>query len=234
MNVPVGAREAAVVAAIDPVRLAGEVVELCAIPSLTGDEAGIQRLVARWMRDAGLAVDEVAADPLAVAADPDFPGSEVERTELPVVIGRFGRSGSRRVLLVGHVDVVPVGNEAPWRTRPFEPTVAEGRLYARGAVDMKGGVVAALAAARAVVEAGGPLAGEVLFVSVPSEEDGGQGMLAAIRAGATGGAAVITEPSGSISSRPTPARSRSASACPGGPPMPRCAARASRRSMSSR
>lgn len=189
-------REAAVAAAIDPHRLSREIAELCAIPSVTGNEATAQRLVARWLREAGLEVDEIAADPLAIAADPDFPGSEVERTELAVVIGRAGRPGGRRVLLVGHVDVVPVGDETAWRTRPFEPAVVDGRLYARGAVDMKGGLVAALAAARAVVEAGAPLAGELLLVSVPSEEDGGQGMLAAIRAGATGDLAVITEPSG--------------------------------------
>ena len=189
-------REAAVAAAIDPRRLAREVAELCATPSVTGDEAAAQRLVARWLREAGLAVEEIAADPQAIAADPDFPGSEVERTGLPLVIGRAGRPGGRRVLLVGHVDVVPVGDETAWRTRPFEPAVVGGRLYARGAVDMKGGLVAALAAARAVVETGAPLAGELLVVSVPSEEDGGQGMLAAIRAGATSDLAVITEPSG--------------------------------------
>src|SRR5258706_12505587 len=61
---------------------------------------------------------------------------------------------------------------------------------------MKGGVVAILAAGRAIVASGvaGELDGELLVVSVPSEEDGGQGMLAAIRAGCTGDAAIITEP----------------------------------------
>src|SRR5581483_4575912 len=90
MTDTLSAREAAVAAAIDPARLAGEVAALCAIPSVTGSEAGAQRLAARWMREANLAVDEIAVDPSAIAADPDFPGSEVERTELPVVIGRAG------------------------------------------------------------------------------------------------------------------------------------------------
>jgi acetylornithine deacetylase len=65
---------------------------------------------------------------------------------------------------------------------------------------MKGGVIAGLAAIRAATAAAaaaGPgLSGEVLFVTVPSEEDGGAGILAAIRAGVTGDAAVIPEPSG--------------------------------------
>jgi acetylornithine deacetylase len=61
---------------------------------------------------------------------------------------------------------------------------------------MKGGVVAILAALRAIVGSAATekLTGDVRFVSVPSEEDGGQGMLAAIRAGCTGDLAIITEP----------------------------------------
>ncbi len=63
---------------------------------------------------------------------------------------------------------------------------------------MKGGVASILAAVKALVDAGlaERLEGEILVASVPSEEDGGQGMLAAIRAGVTGDMAVITEPTG--------------------------------------
>ena len=59
---------------------------------------------------------------------------------------------------------------------------------------MKGGVVAGLGALRAIAEAGVELGGEAMLVTVPGEEDGGAGMLAAIRAGCTGDWAVITEP----------------------------------------
>jgi len=61
---------------------------------------------------------------------------------------------------------------------------------------MKGGVASILATLRALVDSGAAdrLDGEVLAAFVPSEEDGGQGMLAAIRAGVVGDAAVITEP----------------------------------------
>ena len=120
------------------------------------------------------------------------------RTSLPVVVGRLGRPGGRRILLVGHVDVVPPGDPATWTGDPFGGDVRDGRLYGRGACDMKGGVVAILAALRAVAASGvaDRFDGEVLAVSVPSEEDGGQGMLAAIRAGIVGDAAIITEPTG--------------------------------------
>jgi acetylornithine deacetylase len=120
------------------------------------------------------------------------------RERLPIVLGRMGEGGGRRLVLVGHVDVVPIGDRATWSHDPWAAERDGDRLYGRGAVDMKGGVAAILGALHALTKAGlGPrLGGEILFASVPSEEDGGQGMLAAIRAGVTGDMAVITEPTG--------------------------------------
>jgi acetylornithine deacetylase len=192
--------EQAAVESIDPVRIEHELRTILAIPSVTGDEEAVQAAIAALMAESGLVVERVATDPAELARDPDWPGSEMERTTLPVVIGRAGPSGGRRVIVLGHVDVVPVGDESPWRSPPWVPTLSSGALYGRGAVDMKGGVIAGLAAVRAVLAAvrasGREPAGEILFVTVPSEEDGGGGMLAAIRAGVTGDAAVIPEPTG--------------------------------------
>ena len=142
-------------------------------------------------------VEELWPDLEGLRADPDWPGEEVPRSSLPIVIGRFGRPGGRRIVLVGHTDVVPIGDEAAWSANPWGAELRDGQLYGRGACDMKGGVAAILAAVRAVASHHAPdaLTGEVLVAFVPSEEDGGQGMLAAIRGGATGDLAVITEPS---------------------------------------
>jgi acetylornithine deacetylase len=194
------ATEQAAVDSIDSARIGRELATILAIPSVTGNEEAVQAALVGLMAESGLSVERVATDPHALAQDPDWPGSEMERTTLPVVIGRAGVPGGRRVIVLGHVDVVPVGDVSLWRTPPWTPTLVDGALFARGAVDMKGGVIAGLAAVRAAAaaaaEAGPGLSGEILFVTVPSEEDGGAGILAAIRAGVTGAAAVIPEPSG--------------------------------------
>jgi acetylornithine deacetylase len=119
------------------------------------------------------------------------------RTTLPVVIGRAGRPGRRRIILSGHLDVVPPGDPATWSTDPWGAEIRGDALYGRGACDMKGGVAAILAAVRTLGASGDlvRLDGELIVALVPSEEDGGQGTLAAIRAGVTGDLAIIPEPS---------------------------------------
>lgn len=167
-------------------------------PSITGDERAVQDLVASILTDIGCRVERVETDPAEFArTDPDWPGEEMPRTDLPVVFGRLGRPGRRRVLLVGHTDVVPLGEPATWTVDPWGAEIIDGKLHGRGSCDMKGGCASILAAMRALQASGAAdqLNGEVMAVFVPSEEDGGQGMLAAIRAGATGDMAVITEPS---------------------------------------
>jgi acetylornithine deacetylase len=181
---------------IDADQIEADLRQLIGIRSITGSEEAIQDAVERLFGEIGLETRRIMTDPVAFADDPDFPGSEMPRTSLPVVTGRLGRAGGRRVLLVGHVDVVPPGDPATWSVDPWAAEVRDGRMYGRGACDMKGGVVAIVAAVRALVagSAADAFDGELLVVSVPSEEDGGQGMLAAIRAGCTGDAAIITEP----------------------------------------
>src|SRR3972149_11841047 len=103
-------------------------------------------------------------------------------TELPVVVGRLGRPGGRRILLVGHTDVVPVGDPAAWSVDAWGGAIRDGNLFGRGAADMKGGCASILAAVRALVESGAAvdLDGEVVASFVPSEGEGGPGTLPAI------------------------------------------------------
>ncbi len=59
---------------------------------------------------------------------------------------RYGTSAPH-FMFGGHVDVVPVGDESKWTTPPFEPTIRDGKLYGRGAEDMKGAIACFMAAA---------------------------------------------------------------------------------------
>ena len=81
----------------------------------------------------------------------------------------FG-SGSRHVTFAGHVDVVPPGPEAAWRHSPFAAIVEDGMLYGRGAVDMKGGLAAMLAAALRFIRRHGPDFGRISFLITGDEE----------------------------------------------------------------
>jgi acetylornithine deacetylase len=176
-----------------------DLVALVRIPSVTGSEEAVARWAADALRGLGLAVETVDPPLDDVRADPAWPGEEMPRTSLPVVIGRAGEAGrgGPRVVLSGHLDVVPVGDPATWTADPWGAEIRDGALYGRGACDMKGGVAAILGAVRALRVSGAldRLEGELIVALVPSEEDGGQGTLAAIRAGVRGDLAIITEPS---------------------------------------
>src|SRR4051794_12688011 len=192
-------------ATIDCDRMIEDLRALVRIPSVTGSEEAVAGWAAMALGDLGLQVETIWPALEEIRGDPDWPGEEMMRTSLPVVIGRVGdraRSGRStvtgpRIVLSGHLDVVPSGDPATWTVDPWSADIRDGSLYGRGACDMKGGVASILAAVRALGATGDldRLEGELTVVLVPSEEDGGQGTLAAIRAGVRGGLAVITEPS---------------------------------------
>lgn len=179
----------------NPTRIRENLTDLISIPSITGEERQVQEAMAGLMEDATLDVEWIEVDPEELSQDPHFPGYEMPRQDLVVVAGTIdtGRPGPHR-MLQGHVDVVPPGDLATWSSPAFEPRESGGRMYGRGACDMKGGVVAMLEAVRLALESDAGPTGRITLVTVPSEEDGGAGALAAIRAGYTADMAVITEP----------------------------------------
>ena len=194
-----GAGRAVTVPAVDGAALRRDLEDLVRIPSVTGDEDAIAANLADRLESLGLEVEVFHPDPAAIRDDPDWPGEEVPRSRLPVVLGRAGQPGGRRLRAVGSRGRGAARRSGEsWTVDPWSAEVRDGRLFGRGACDMKGGVAAILGAVRALRDAGtlDALAGELVVALVPSEEDGGQGTLAAIRAGATGDLAIIAEPSG--------------------------------------
>ncbi len=182
------------VEALDVDALVRLLCDLIAMPSLDGAETSAQQAVARWMDDAGLETDVWPVDLDRLRQHPHC-SVEVERTEALGVVGRLeGSGGGRDLLLDGHIDVVPVGDAEAWSVPPWRATVRDGLVYGRGAVDMKGGLCCALAAAKALRDAGVRLRGRLLVASVVGEEDGGLGTLATLLRGYRAAGAIVTEP----------------------------------------
>lgn len=188
--------EARVLDAIDLDGLVAYICDLVAVPSLDGtpEENAAQEHVAGQLARCGLAVDQWEIDLAQAYAHPQC-SYEVERPRALGVVGTLpGSGGGRSLLFNGHVDVVPAGDAANWRFPPWRGTVHEGRLYGRGALDMKGGLSCAIFAAKAIRDAGVTLRGDLKIQSVVGEEDGGLGTLASVLRGHVADAAVVVEP----------------------------------------
>lgn len=108
----------------------------------------------------------------------------------PSVVGRLpGQSKGRTLMLNAHYDTVGVQDMA----EPFSAAIRQGQLYGRGAYDMKGSLAACIAAAKAVVEEGQPLAGDLLIAAVADEEYASLGTADIIQHYPIDGA-IVTEP----------------------------------------
>ena len=113
------------------------------------------------------------------------------------VVARLQGCGAGRSLLInGHVDVAATAPGEAWSHPPFAPVRRDGRIYGRGATDMKGGIASALTALRAVLETSGRPGGDVLVHLVTGEEMGEGGTLLALDHTPPVEFALVPEPSG--------------------------------------
>lgn len=184
-----------VLRAVDMEALVASLSALIAVPSPGGEENVAQRHIAGEMRRVGLEVEEWDLDFAALREHPCY-CEEIERTEGLGVLGRMGSGRGRSLILNGHIDVVPVGDLSHWSRSPWSGAVEGGRVWGRGALDMKGGLCCALFAAKAIRDAGVELEGELQVQSVIGEEDGGVGTLSCVMRGCRADGAVIMEPTG--------------------------------------
>ncbi|MBB6306538.1 succinyl-diaminopimelate desuccinylase [Xanthobacter tagetidis] len=133
----------------DPVALARALIRA---PSVTPDAEPAMARVAELLTAAGYHVERL-----------DFSDHGPRVANLYARIGTEGPN----LCFAGHVDVVPPGDAGEWRHDPFSGALADGLLYGRGAVDMKGAVAASIAAA---VRFGAPPAGSLSFLITGDEE----------------------------------------------------------------
>ena len=199
---PATAREEQVAHAIDERR--DELVELAR--ALVGfdtqthpldeprDEAALQAYVGERLRGAGLAVevwepepDSLPPDRLRLAPGFHFRG----RPQL--LARRQGNGGGRSLLFNGHIDTVTVEPRELWTTDPFGD-VRSGRLYGRGACDMKAGVAAMVFATETLAGEGVDLDGDLLVNTVTDEESTAAGTQASAVRGAAADGCIVPEP----------------------------------------
>jgi acetylornithine deacetylase len=160
-----------------------------------GDEEGSQRIVEERLRRLGFAVERIEPSAARAAADPHGGLPLFPYAGRSCVAGRLaGTGGGRSLHLNGHVDVVPVECPERWTHDPWGGEVHDGKIWGRGAGDMKAGIAAYLVGLEALQTVGVPLAGDIVFTSVIEEESSGNGMLAVLEAGYMGDGTLIGEP----------------------------------------
>lgn len=144
-----------------------------------GNEKPLAEKIAKWLESWGIA---------AKISDLGNNRANVE--------GRIrGMGHQSALLLTGHTDVVPPADVA-WTYEPFSATIADGKLYGRGAADMKAGLAAALMTMKAVKASGASLAGDLIFAATADEESNSIGAKAFVESGGLAGvgALIIGEP----------------------------------------
>jgi len=171
--------------------------DLIRLQSITGQEGAAQAHIARKLGDMGLAMDVFEPDLSALEHHPGF--HKVEGLSFrgrPNVIATWkGQGGGRSLILNGHIDTIPVEPVAAWTHAPFSGDVADGKVYGRGASDMKGGLASMTIAVQILRDLGVRLAGDVILQYVVDEELTGYGTLAAVIKGYRADAGICLETS---------------------------------------
>ncbi|MBI4021289.1 MAG: M20 family metallopeptidase [Candidatus Aenigmarchaeota archaeon] len=146
---------------------------LVRVDSSRGNETDLCKLIQETLDDHGIASERFGADP--------------RRQSLLFRVG----TGRRRLLLNGHLDTVPVGDEGSWTYPPLEGRIVSDKLHGRGASDMKGGLAALVFAAIALKEQ--RLRGQAVFVLTQGEETGLCGAREAVARGIRADAGIVAD-----------------------------------------
>jgi succinyl-diaminopimelate desuccinylase len=131
--------------------------QLIARPSVTPEDGGCQALVSERLQRLGFVCEHMPFGPAGA-------------TVANLWAVRSGVRPGPTLVLAGHTDVVPTGPLDQWSSAPFVPTYREGRLYGRGAADMKTSLAAMVVAAEEFVAAHADHAGRIAFLLTSDEE----------------------------------------------------------------
>jgi len=158
------------------------VQELVRIPSFSGDAHGLSRIaqvISGEMSRNGFSIQLIEAE-----------------EGLTNVIGKYqGSNNAPWILFNGHTDVVPVQRDEDWIVEPFSAEIKDGRIYGRGACDMKGGLAAMLAAPKIVFSLFPEYKGNIILTATVDEEIGGfKGMKYIVEQGIKADMGIVCEP----------------------------------------
>src|SRR6516162_6754098 len=171
--------------------------KIIAIPSVTGDEARIQKFLADYMTQLGLAVDAWETDWEQLKKHPAYRTVERGYEGRPNIVATIeGTGGGRPLLLNGHTDVIPVGDGKGWSDDPWSAKIKGGRIYGRGSCDMKSGVASHVMAVESILANGGRPRGDVHINVVVDQEVSGHGTLDTVIRGYKADAGISGETSG--------------------------------------
>lgn len=166
------------------------------IPSETGNEAPIQDFMENYAEKLGAQTDRFVPSLEELRSHPAFVESALPYENRPNVVATFhGTGGGRSLLFNGHIDVIPEGSAENWKHGAWSGDLEDGKIYGRGASDMKSGAAAMTMAVRTLKECGIHTKGDVILEYVMDEELTGNGTLACVMKGYHADAGICCETS---------------------------------------
>jgi acetylornithine deacetylase len=176
--------------------IAGLLQKLVQFDSETGKEGSISEFIAGTLNRMGLSVDSFDLDLQALSQHPAFIQPRLPVAGRPNVVGTWkGTGGGRSLLFNGHVDTVPSEPLDQWFDGAFSGLIKDGKIWGRGASDMKSGLAAMTMAVAILKDLGLRPKGDVILEYTVDEELSGMGTLACVLRGYKADAGICCETS---------------------------------------
>lgn len=177
-------------------KLVGFLQDILRIPSVTGNEGKIQDFMEKQLKEMSFAVDKFEPSLSELKTHPAFVEVNMDYKNRPNVVGTLkGTGGGKSLLFNGHVDVIPEGPAENWKHGCWSGDLEDGKIYGRGASDMKSGVAAMTMALKVIRDLNISLCGDIITEYVMDEELSGNGTLACVMKGYKADAGICCETS---------------------------------------